>query len=78
MKLLNITSNSWSKQACVQGFDCGTITFKEAVNMFECMEIAEYIYEGVVEHSYKKSTGPYANRAGNRRKNRGEAASSHT
>ena len=29
--LLNMIPNSWSKQACVQGFDCEFITFKAAV-----------------------------------------------
>ena len=48
----NSTPNSWSKQAYVQGFDCEYITFKKAVIMFECMEIDESIYEGVVEPSY--------------------------
>ena len=32
--------------------------------MFECMEITESIYEGVVEPSYKKLTQTYSNRAG--------------
>ena len=36
----------------MQGFDFEFITFKESVNMFEPMEIAESIYEGVVEPSY--------------------------
>ena len=48
---LNITPNSWSKQEYVHGFDCESISFKSAVNMFECMEISEFIYEGVVEPS---------------------------
>ena len=46
--LLNSMSNSWSKHAYIQGFDCEYITFKRDVNMFECMEISESIYEGVV------------------------------
>ena len=40
--------------------------------------MSEYIYEGVVEPSYKKSTGPDSNRAGRIRKNRGETTSSQT
>ena len=40
--------NRWSKQPCVQGFDFGYIYFNKAVNMFESMEIAEGISEGVV------------------------------
>ena len=30
------------------------VTFKQAVNIFELVEIYENIYEGVVEPSYKK------------------------
>ena len=33
------------------------LIFKNAVNIFECMEIAEYIYEGVVEPSDKNLPG---------------------
>ena len=69
--LLNSTPNIWSRQAYVQGFDCESITFKKAVNMFEHMEISESIYEGVVEPSYKKPTWVYANRASNSIQNRG-------
>ena len=46
--LLNSMPNIWSKQAYVKGFYCESVTFKKAVNMFERMEIAESIYEGVV------------------------------
>ena len=38
------------------------------------MEIAETIYEGVVEHYYSKTARAYANRAGHSKKNRGESA----
>ena len=48
------------------------------MNMFEHMEIMEYIYEVVVKPSYKKSTRADANRAGNSRNMRGESASSKT
>ena len=51
--LLNSMTSSWSKQVYVKGCYCESITFKKAVNMFEHMEIAKYIYEGVVEPSYK-------------------------
>ena len=44
--------NSWSKQAYVQVFDCESITFKAFFDMFEHMEIAESIYELVLETSY--------------------------
>ena len=46
--ILNSMNNSWSKQAYVQGFDCESILFKKAVNMFEWMDITESIYESVV------------------------------
>ena len=46
--------------------------------MFECMKIAEKSYEGVVEPSYKKSTGVDSNHAGQNRQMRGESASSNT
>ena len=46
--------------------------------MFERMDIEEYIYEGVVEPFYKKSTGADAIHTGHIKKKRGEAASSHT
>ena len=38
----------WYTQVYVQGFNCESITFKKAVNMFECMEISGSIYEAVV------------------------------
>ena len=50
-------SNSWSKQSYVQLFDCLYITFKKAINIFECMEIAESIYEGGVKPTYLKLFG---------------------
>ena len=53
--VLNSMPNSWSKQAHVQGFDCESITFEKAVNIFECMKIAKSIYKIVVEPSYKQS-----------------------
>ena len=44
--------NIWSKQAYVKGLYCRSISFKEAVNIFERMEIAESIYKDLVEPSY--------------------------
>ena len=46
--------------------------------MLEQMEIAESIYEGIVEPSYKKVTREDANRACNSSQNRGESASLQT
>ena len=37
----------------MQVFDCEYITSKVSDNMFERMEIVEYIYEGVVKPYYK-------------------------
>ena len=46
--------------------------------MFERMEIAGYIYKGVVEPYYKKTTRAGSNRAGHSSIKRGEYASSNT
>ena len=46
--------------------------------MFDCMAIAESIYKGVVEPSYKNPTRLDANCAGHSRHKRREAASSWT
>ena len=43
--------NSWSNQEYVQGFDYKNVTSEKAINMFKLLEIAEYIYKGVVEPS---------------------------
>ena len=69
--ILNNMPNSWSKQAYVQGFDCESITFKKAVNMFESMKISESIYEVVLEPSYKKHTQSDSNHACHSRQKRG-------
>ena len=47
-------------------------------NMFECMEITEYIYEVVVELSHKKFNMEDATGDGRIRQKIGEAASSNT
>ena len=62
----------------MQVFGCETITKKKDINMFECMEIAESIYEGVVDHCYKKLTREDTKRDGRNREMRGEYASSTT
>ena len=62
----------------MQTFYCESITFKKPVNIFEHMEIAESIYEGIVEPSYEESTRSDATRAGLIMQKRGESASSHT
>ena len=65
------------KKAYVQGFDCETISLKKYVNMFERMEIAESIYEGVVTTSNKKTNREEANHTGISRNKRGEVALSN-
>ena len=42
--------------------------------MFEHMEIAKYVYKGVVETYYKKPTQEYANQDGHIRNKRGAYA----
>ena len=46
--------------------------------MFEWIDIAESIYEGVLETSYKQYTREDYIHAGHRSKKKGEANSSHT
>ena len=65
--VLNSIPNSWSKQEYVMGFDCESITFKTAVNMFEYIKIAESIYKVISELSYRKPNRVYDNRAGHMR-----------
>ena len=59
MELIEVLSismpNIWSKQAYLKIFDCESITLNDFDNMFECMDIVESIYKGVVEPSYKKT-----------------------
>ena len=50
--ILNIIHNSRSKQSYFRVFDCKSISFKNAVNIFELMVIAESIYNDVVEPSF--------------------------
>ena len=54
-----------------------SLLLQNPVNMFEHMYIAEYIYEVLVEPSYKQSTRKYATHDYHIRKKRGEDASSH-
>ena len=46
------------------GFYFEAVTFKKSINLFEHMDIAESIYEGVVESYTKNLTRKYANSAG--------------
>ena len=59
-------TNVWDKQ----GFYVKTVTFKKVINMFQQMDIAEKIYEGVVE-PFKTLTNADANRSGHISKIRG-------
>ena len=42
--ILNSLPNIWYKQAYLQGFDCESISFRNAVNLFDRMVIVEKIY----------------------------------
>ena len=46
--------------------------------MFEQMDIDEYVYEGLVETSYKKPTRSDSNRADRSRNKRGESTTAKT
>ena len=48
--VLNGMPNGLRSKSYVQGFDCKFIT-KQSVNMFEHMEVTEFIYEGFVKPS---------------------------
>ena len=50
--------NRWSKQAYVQGFDCESIQLKNAVNIFEHMEI-ENIFTNVYQNILIKNIPGY-------------------
>ena len=75
--LFNSMPNSSSNQDYVQVFDCESIYFLKAVNMFEPMEIAKSIVEGVVTPYYLKTTRAESNRNALIRKNKGEDVSSN-
>ena len=54
-----------NQEGVCAGF-CGNILQNKSVNVFERMEITEYIYEVVVEPYYKKYTRADANPNGHR------------
>ena len=49
--VLHSMPNGWAKQDFIQSFYFETSPFKEAIYMFDHMEIAESIYEGGAEPS---------------------------
>ena len=55
-----------------------SIHFKKEGNIFELMDIVEYINEVLLVPSYIQSTRTYATRSGHSRKKRGEDTLSHT
>ena len=55
----------------MKGFDCGSISFKKDVNMFERNQIYESVYEGVLKPSYEISTWEDANCASHSSNKRG-------
>ena len=66
--LSNSILNHWSKRSSGHDFDFEPAFLKQAVNIFESLEISENIYEGVLEPSYKKSTRKESNHSGHIRK----------
>ena len=46
--------NDWGKKYLIQGLDFEAVPFKKSINMFERMDIVEYIYEGVTEPNTKE------------------------
>ena len=46
--ILYIMPNSWIRQVYVQGVDFESVAFQEATDMFEQIEVSEYIYECLV------------------------------
>ena len=50
--LLHSIPKSWGKKDFLQGFYFEAVTFKKEINMFERLDIVEYIYEGVAEPFY--------------------------
>ena len=65
--------NVWSKQAYLKGFFSKFPT-KRQINIFERMDIAESIYEGLSENFLKIADWPDPNRDDIRRKQIGETA----
>ena len=45
--LMNNTPNGWDNQDFMQGFDSETATYNKSINVFECMDISDYICEGI-------------------------------
>ena len=72
--LLHNTTNGWDKQYFMEGFDFETATFNMSINMFECMEISEYICEGIFKPFTEKLTRLNANSYCFRRTTRGRYA----
>ena len=63
MKSYWIAWQNWSNQQFIQRFYFEVVKEEEDINTFEWIEIAENIYEGVVETSHKK-TRAQSNRDG--------------
>ena len=84
LKFLNWMKICWilclivgaSKSMC--RFYYESIHFKKEGNIFELMDIVEYINEVLLVPSYIQSTRTYATRSGHSRKKRGEDTLSHT
>ena len=58
---LNNTPNGWDKQDFMGFFDFETAAFNKPINMFERMEVLDYICEGIGKPSTEKLTRLDAN-----------------
>ena len=72
--LIQAVPNSWAQQAYLQGWDFGGINYKDTCNMFERMEIAKAICEGLAPS--KNTQQAESDRASFGRKKNGGGASS--
>ena len=67
--LLHAVPKSWAKQAYLQGWDFEMKSYKATCKLFEIIEVAEQIYEGV--NTSKNPPSEDANRASHGRKRKG-------
>ena len=49
------TTDGWIRLEYVQGFYFEVVTFKQSIKMFEKIEIADNIFEGILDPYYKTS-----------------------
>ena len=74
--IIHAVPNRWAKQSYLQGWDFELNTYRETCAIFECMEVAEHVYEGGTP--YKIPTREESNRDGYVRKWKGGESASPT